>query len=1082
MTEKAISIPDKNNNNEKLNIKSELNFFKNELLGDFKQVESKIVKKVERQNDETEKKLYDFQNKLDSITQKLFSLSNKTSHNSQLKDQVESLIQFRSKMEETINVMDFKLTTISKDLVDAINKYDRLIEKNILYEGIIGSSNARFTTFHNFIDYVLTNISQLIIFRDKTIGMDFKQYKNKIDTMLLGLKKQSDGIIEHNKIFTVRCLDNLENKIKSTFDLFEQKIFDLKINNSEQYTNLEKIAQNLIREYEKIVELKKEIEINISKNNDAFNYHFILNENRLTECLNDYYEMKKKFDLLVEYLKGLKLGSHANFNEFFNLYSQESHRKKINAESYLKKYIVGEMGMEQISMLARRRSKKNVSFADKNNNNNNNNDNNNNKTNNMQSNKFLRKTISNFEYRKNKSNIINNNLNSNNINNNNINTNNNNNDIFHLSNSQSDFMFNLNNLKESFKTNNISINSSLRENKDNIDDKNTVNNNEIRKSKSYKRYNTSNINNNMNKNKDNADELKGNKNNNAFKNNIIALNKSYNSKLERNKLNQDNNNTNLNDNNVGRKNDDKFKENDIYENKEDKENEEDKKIEKTNAINLNGPNKDIENKNIKKNNDIDNNESQKIKIKKKVKFTEANNNDIKKEEEKIVINEKEIIIEKKENNKKKDLINNNSFENNINSNNNLKKNSEIKSSIVKKNNNNIIDNKTNNKNYNNYNFNIIEEKEEEKEEIEKKESKEQKDQKDKKEKKEKNEKEEKKEKTNKKDKIEKKEQKEKQEKQEKNKVQNDYNMENIFEDKENNTIINNYENKNNLELLNNYQNYNFPTNNTIEFQESKKNYLDELDSKIKEKQNNYTIDADNKQKLINDNSKIILHKLLKGDKSALNSIKIINNGEEIKIPKIAYNDKKQKNNEKKINLNTYKTSIKSNSSINFYPNKNHINNQNFEYFDRDDNYYFFNNEINYDTTDSKESNLYFKKTKVNKMNNTEFKSTPNNNKQKLHIVNLPGINDIRKMENNSHNDGEVYNEALNQILELRKIKYDNDLYRKNKGRPIINQNNKNNMNIRFDNNRIRKTYNGFYNSSNRNYSASYDELSQRLKK
>ena len=326
MSEKVLTAINKN---PRMSINSELIFFKNELLGDLKQAESKIVKKVEKINEDTEQKLMNFQNKLDSITQKLFSLSNKASQNSQLKDQVESLLEFRSKMEETMNVYEFKINGISKDLVEAINKYDRLIENNIFYQGVIGSNNSRFNNFHNFIDYVLSNINQLITFRDKTIGIDFKQYKTKIDSMIEGLKKQSDGIIQHNKIFTITCLDDLETKIKSHFDLVEQRLFDLKIQNSSQCTDLEKLSQNLIKEWERIAQIKREIETTIANNNDAFNYHYILTENRLNDCSNDYNEIKRKFDLLIEYLKGLKLGSHANFSEFINsLNAQEFHKKK----------------------------------------------------------------------------------------------------------------------------------------------------------------------------------------------------------------------------------------------------------------------------------------------------------------------------------------------------------------------------------------------------------------------------------------------------------------------------------------------------------------------------------------------------------------------------------------------------------------------------------------------------------------------------------------------------------------------------------------------------------------------------------
>ena len=217
-----------------------------------------------------------------------------------MKEKIESLNEFKSKIEETYNSQEYRLNSVSKDLVQAINKYDKLIENNILYPGVIGSNNAKFITFHNFIDYVITNISQLLIFRDKTIGMDFKQYKNKLDTMITGLKKQIESIIENNKLFTTSYVDNIEKGLKSHFNLYDQKLFDLKIKNSEQFKDLEKLALNLVNDMEKITKIKREIDISFEKNVENFKYHYFMTEKQLKECLRDYNEMRRRFDLLVK--------------------------------------------------------------------------------------------------------------------------------------------------------------------------------------------------------------------------------------------------------------------------------------------------------------------------------------------------------------------------------------------------------------------------------------------------------------------------------------------------------------------------------------------------------------------------------------------------------------------------------------------------------------------------------------------------------------------------------------------------------------------------------------------------------------
>ena len=94
------------------------------------------------------------------------------------------------------------------------------------------------------------------------------------------------------------------------------------------------------------------------------------------------------------------------------------------------------------------------------------------------------------------------------------------------------------------------------------------------------------------------------------------------------------------------------------------------------------------------------------------------------------------------------------------------------------------------------------------------------------------------------------------------------------------------------------------------------------------------------------------------------------------------------------------------------------------------------------------------------MNNTELRPIINNrqlNNTKIHIVNLE-YKKIEKDDKTNKNSDRGANEAFNQILELRKINYENDLYRKSKG-PKLNDNNKN-----FKNNNNFRLYNGIINN------------------
>lgn len=1051
MNETSLTIADKNLARPRMSINSELIFFKNDILSDIKQVEAKITKKISKENDETQKKLNQVENKLESLTQKLFALSNSASENSQMKDKVDSLYSFRTKIENTIFSHDFKINSITKDLTDAINKFDRLIENNILYQGIIGTNNARFQTFHNFIDYVLTNISQLNIFKDKTMSLDFKQYKNKLDTMVDGLKKQCDDIMINNRNFTIQSIENFEKKLKSDFELYNQKLFNLKIKNSEQCIELEKITNNLIKEWEKIYEIKKQIDTTCDHTLNSLKKHYIVTENRLNECMKDYNDIKKKFELLLEFMKGVKsfglsgFGSRMTFQDFVNLKENPNDfKKKKQAVSYLKKYIVGEVGMDQISELAKKHSRKNVMLHE----------NYSGSLNHPSTSLFLRKSTTN------------------NFNSHNINYDNNNNNNLTINNSFADFINNTNkNSNENPNINYQASNSSINI-INNIDEKKSINKDGTKINKSFQRFKSSNFNTKVNStnegNNDNIEES----HDKMFKNNIININKTFSLRSEISDViieNQIKNNENKNKDLILDRN------NKIIEEEEN-----------NNNTNFNILNKESPNNNNNKNDmNKNHNQNQINNFRGIVKFSDINNenkNDKKNTNEQklnkdiIIHNEKntnekngfKTLVKNHINNinyigEKKDYQEKYIFEPSTEINYSIKYNQNNTNNINNPNlvnqinNNNInynIDNNSQrtNKNINlnkdyNYNINniIIEKNEND-------------------------------------DKID-----------ENNSDKNIQDL--VYQDKENNTTVKNSENNiiknNNNEIQNNYHHLYYPSNNTFEYPESKKNIQFAFDKIISDKENE-PIKDDKGHVLVNNASKNTVHQLLRGDVKVLSSFKIIKDGKEIKVPKIANTVKNPKKNVKKININNIKTPIKSHSSLNFFSNHIPINKTNYEYFEdvitrnksiddnldyNDDINYYSNDSIENNTNRNRDRNYNNNNNKVNKMNNTDNRSMSNKNKypykhkEILHIVHLPDIYEKKSNENDNDRKIEDYNEDLNHIKILRKISYDNDLYRKKFG-PKLNSHNENmrnnarNMNVIFDNNKNMRSYSGLLYNNN----------------
>ena len=284
--------------------------------------------------------------------------------------------------------------------------------------------------------------------------------------------------------------------------------------------------------------------------------------------------------------------------------------------------------------------------------------------------------------------------------------------------------------------------------------------------------------------------------------------------------------------------------------------------------------------------------------------------------------------------------------------------------------------------------------------------------------------------------------------------------EKICEDKENNTKSNSTNIEYNIrnEDIVNVINVHFPSDKTFHEIKNDNKYHLQIENKSPEKNIQENL-QDTSNINVNKESKIVLHKLLNGDRNALNSFKLIKKKDDIKMPKIQSSEyQKRKKNARSSGSNITSTksrtnkNIKSATNINFYNSNNAQLNNNYK-FDIIENLFennleeFFNDFIG--NTDINNFNPLLPNTQ---QINSDIPS-------KLNIVHIPGISNAQK-----NIKKEYSNDALKRIEALRKIKYENDLNDNNKRR--INKSNENlrerNQFGKFKvNNKLMRTYEGF---------------------
>lgn len=285
-------------------IKDDILFFKNDVLKDIKNFENKLNMKCDCQTSILQEKLDKYDIKLGVMTEKINSLGDKISTNISLKEKIEELFHYKQKIEGNLITQDIRIETVIRDLKNAINKYDKILLESVIYSGIIGI-NARFKTFHEFIDYTLLHLSQLNNFKEKN-DLDLKGYKKKLEILTQGLKVQIESINKNNIEYNNKCLRDIEGKIKNIYDEYNTKFIQVRMENNKYGKSLEEKMNSLNENFKKTEKIKNDIEdkikYEINKIGDISESFSLKFDN----YQNEFNSIKKKFIVLSEFIQNNK--------------------------------------------------------------------------------------------------------------------------------------------------------------------------------------------------------------------------------------------------------------------------------------------------------------------------------------------------------------------------------------------------------------------------------------------------------------------------------------------------------------------------------------------------------------------------------------------------------------------------------------------------------------------------------------------------------------------------------------------------------------------------------------------------------
>ena len=316
-----------------MSLKKDLNHLHDEILKDMRQMKSKLDIKYAKFDELLSQKITKFDLKIESLEKKITELSNLITIDNSLKEKIESLFQFKEETQDIIFKRRAKYAEFEKTVNDNINEINKILTNTVIYPTYIGKK-AKFQTFHEFIDFVVQEITQLNLHKNKSQMDSFSSFKKKIEGIIETFKIQINNLIP--KEVANQMLNELEDKINNTMKLYDDRLQDSRVENANYNIGIKKNLEEVYKQIDNLTKAQNYLNKTL-KNSENYN-----------TLSNETFEINVKINKIFDILKDL-----ASFHpEVKKNYQNELERKPTKKIiSGVKEYIKGNINANDLTSM-----------------------------------------------------------------------------------------------------------------------------------------------------------------------------------------------------------------------------------------------------------------------------------------------------------------------------------------------------------------------------------------------------------------------------------------------------------------------------------------------------------------------------------------------------------------------------------------------------------------------------------------------------------------------------------------------------------------------------------------------------------
>lgn len=283
---------------QKISQKSDLLFFKNEILKEINQFKTDFSKQNKEIKDDFKDKMKLYELTINTMKDDLQQISSVIASNNFIKEKIEEMDKFKKEITDLSSSNKIKLNFLERETQDNFFRINNIINNSVLYPRVIGN-NSKFKNFHEFIDYTLSQLTEANSFQ-KRIEFDLKSYKDKIDKAIQSLKVQIEMAVNSSSQLVKNGLRETENRIR---EFVNERVLNIQIKNKELESRVEKAMIDLNKGINNINDKANELNNQLREEIEKFNAEAkILNKN-IEECKFDNKEVRtimNNFEILME--------------------------------------------------------------------------------------------------------------------------------------------------------------------------------------------------------------------------------------------------------------------------------------------------------------------------------------------------------------------------------------------------------------------------------------------------------------------------------------------------------------------------------------------------------------------------------------------------------------------------------------------------------------------------------------------------------------------------------------------------------------------------------------------------------------